>query len=294
MIPRLNLRTEFSFRRAYGRVKQVAERCVEIGATYAGIVDDDGTWGHVQWEKAALEAGLEPLFGLRLAFPTADDRKPSAWLLAEDSAALYRLSSRFPFPPEALADARGVVRMAGNALTDPELFDYIDINQLSRIAARRAVELHKSTGKPLLICPHNDYPAPSDRDAFLAWDDSKRLATQHIMDDDELREAFAFLDDDIWDKAVKATYEVASRVQGVRLRRAPLIHVEGNLAAVIEAGKQYRLREGHISEWTAAYQERLEYEYKLIVEKEFESYFLAVSDMVQWAKTQMLVGPGRG
>jgi DNA polymerase-3 subunit alpha len=43
------------------------------------------------------------------------------------------------------------------------------------------------------------------------------------------------------------------------------------------------------------YEERLEEEIKVIKEKNFASYFLVVSDMVNWAKqNEILVGPGRG
>jgi DNA polymerase-3 subunit alpha len=43
------------------------------------------------------------------------------------------------------------------------------------------------------------------------------------------------------------------------------------------------------------YKERLEEELKVIKEKNFASYFLVVSDMVNWAKqNEILVGPGRG
>jgi DNA polymerase-3 subunit alpha len=44
-----------------------------------------------------------------------------------------------------------------------------------------------------------------------------------------------------------------------------------------------------------AYKERLQEELKVISDKNFASYFLVVSDMVGWAKTnEILVGPGRG
>lgn len=44
-----------------------------------------------------------------------------------------------------------------------------------------------------------------------------------------------------------------------------------------------------------AYWERMEYEYNLIVQKNFVDYFLIVADMVQWAKKKgILVGPARG
>ena len=43
------------------------------------------------------------------------------------------------------------------------------------------------------------------------------------------------------------------------------------------------------------YRNRLEEELKVIKDKNFSSYFLVVSDMVNWAKqNEILVGPGRG
>ena len=43
-----------------------------------------------------------------------------------------------------------------------------------------------------------------------------------------------------------------------------------------------------------AYSERLEYELELIKKKNFEDYFYVISDMVNYAKLHMLVGPARG
>ena len=42
------------------------------------------------------------------------------------------------------------------------------------------------------------------------------------------------------------------------------------------------------------YEERLEKELTLIKEKEFEDYFHIVEDIVNWARSRMLVGPARG
>ena len=46
--------------------------------------------------------------------------------------------------------------------------------------------------------------------------------------------------------------------------------------------------------WNDTYEQRLQYELGLIRSKDFESYFLIVADMVQYAKQHMLVGPSRG
>lgn len=43
------------------------------------------------------------------------------------------------------------------------------------------------------------------------------------------------------------------------------------------------------------YLERLKYEYKVIANMGFEDYFLIVSDLIHYAKTNdVMVGPGRG
>src|SRR5690606_25622258 len=105
--------------------------------------------------------------------PQEDGRKPRCWVLAEDLAAFYRLSSANPTEPQALAQAIGVVRFAGAALTDPATFDYVDINSRSRRQGMRALALARSTGKPLVLTSDNDFPCIEDRDRFRAWDDSK-------------------------------------------------------------------------------------------------------------------------
>src|SRR3990167_4951482 len=42
------------------------------------------------------------------------------------------------------------------------------------------------------------------------------------------------------------------------------------------------------------YHDRLEREFAVIADKQFEDYFLFVGDLVRWPKERMFVGPGRG
>lgn len=294
-IPRLSIRTQFSFRRCYGPTDRVIERLVDLGITQAGIVDDDGTWGHTEWAKLCAKANISPIFGTRLTFPTEDDRKPSSPIIATDLRKFYRFSSTFSGSPESLATREGIIAFSGAALTNPDHFDYVDLDHSSLIAARRAIKLSEKTGAPLVLMPHNDYPFPEDRNKFLAWDDSKRMTTQHIMDNDELRRAYHFLDDAQWATVLENTHQLAERCAGLELPKMPLIHVEGDLNKEIEEGIKYRLEQGHIKEWTHEYQARLEREMVEISRKNFESYFLAVGDMVRWSKDNgVIVGPGRG
>lgn len=294
--PQLRVRTEFSFRAAFGPVPRVAAAVAELGAPAAGIVDG-GTWGHVRWAKAASAAGFKPLFGTEFAVPSPDGRKPQAWALAEDTRAFYRWSTalRRPDadPTELLRGLTGVVRFSGDALTDPETFDYIDLNPTSPLAQRAAMRLHKATGKPLVVTSDNFYPRRTDYAPFMSIGGRESTTPQHLLNEQELRQHIRVLDDAAWAQAIKNTHEVAERCAGALLT-APIIHVDGDLRALAEAGRVRRLSLGHLPAWPQEYEDRLQRELAAIEAKKFESYFIVVGDLIEWAKHRMLVGPGRG
>jgi len=294
--PQLRVRTEFSFRSAFGSVDRVVAALDAIGCDCAAIVDTSGTWGHVSWEKAMLKAGKEPIYGAEFKMTNAvTGRKATYWVLAESLPAFYRFASNPPETEHELAERKaGVVVFAGAALTDPAAFDYVDINPRSRIRTREALALAEKTGKPVVITSDNDYPALADRERFLAWIETQKMTPQHILTVDELRAAMWYVPDHIFADAALTTCELAAKLKGCRMRKAPIISVEGDLPALVAAGKEYRLSRGHIKEWTQEYEARLNRELAMIKEKAFDSYFLVVADMIAWAKQHMLVGPGRG
>lgn len=299
MIIQLRLRSEFSFKKAFGPILRVAQAAKDIGATHAALVDE-GTWGHVRWAKACAKVGITPLFGCEIPVPDPETgHKPAAWVLAADTRALYRLSTAARVEGadvhKLFREAKkGVIRFAGAALTDPREFDYIDINPASPVAQRRALALHEKTGKPLVITSDNAYPKETDKGAFLAMGGRERNTPQHILARSELFDALAtVLTNKQFGDALMNGIKIAKRC-ATSLPTAPLLKVEGDLRKVVEKGRKRRLQLGHLQSWPKEYKLRLDREVKAIEEKEFESYFLVVADLVNWAKQRMLVGPGRG
>lgn len=294
-LPQLRVRTEYSFRKAFGPIPRVVAGLKRVEAAAAGIVDA-GTWGHVKVGKALDAAGIAPLHGSEFIVELDDGRKPAAWALAADPQGFYRLSTRAHAGDvlEALAAGRdAAVRFAGAALEDPELFDYVDLNPSSPLLQRRALALARRTGKPLVVTSDPYFPAPTDAAAYGAIVGSERIAPQHIMTEQELRAVMRFLPDDEWAAAVRNTHEAFERCS-TKLPKASVISVPGDIRALVEAGRQERLARGRIAAWTPEYAARLERELRLVHEKGFESYFIVVADLVRWAKQRMLVGPGRG
>ena len=295
-IPQLRVRTEFSFRQAFGPLPRVAAALAELGNAPAGIVDG-GTWGHVRWAKTAEKAGFKPLFGTELTIPQPDGKKPTAWFLATNTTQFYRFSTGIRAAGADLdalvRNSPGILRFAGSALTDPDTFDYVDMNPASPLAQRTAMQLAQRTGKPLVLTSDNYFPRRSDKTAFMAIIGQERVTPQHLLDEAELRAAIRGLDDEQFRRAVMNTHEAAERCAS-ELPKAPIIHVPGDLRAMAEEGRQRRLRLGHLPDWPQDYAARLERELVAIEAKDFQSYFVVVSDLITWAKERMLVGPGRG
>jgi len=297
-LAQLRIRTEFSFRQAFGPLPRVASALEATGCPAAGIVDDS-TWGHVRWGAALAAVGVKPLFGTTVAVPSPDGaRRPLAWALARETRAFYRFSTAARLPGadvQALFRAGGgaAVRFAGAALTDPEDFDYIDINPGSPVMTARALALAKKTGKPLVVTSDNLYPTPADKAAFQAMGGRERTTPQHILSLDELRIALPELSKAQFNRAIENNLAVAEACASV-LPAAPLIKVKGDFRKMVEAGRKSRLARGHLPGWPPEYAARLKREILAIEAKEYQSYFLVVADLVQWAKKHMLVGPGRG
>ena len=213
-IPQLRVRTEFSFRQAFGPLPRVAAALAELGNAPAGIVDG-GTWGHVRWAKTAEKAGFKPLFGTELTIPQPDGKKPTAWFLATNTTQFYRFSTGIRAAGgdlDALVrNSPGILRFAGSALTDPDTFDYVDMNPASPLAQRTAMQLAQRTGKPLVLTSDNYFPRRSDKTAFMAIIGQERVTPQHLLDEAELRAAIRGLDDEQFRRAVMNTHEAAER-----------------------------------------------------------------------------------
>jgi DNA-directed DNA polymerase III PolC len=295
-IPNLRVRTEFSFKSVFGPVALVSETLAKMKCPAAAMVDV-GTWGHAAWAKQLKKDGVKPMFGVEIVCPRADGKKPSCWALATETKDFYNLSSQALKKDadfdELMRNARGVIRFAGAALMEPDTFDYIDINPASLIKQKQALELHRKTGKPLVVTGDNAYPRTADYAAFMALSGREKLTPQHILSEAELRAALPCLTDAQFAQAVKNSFEIEERCADA-LPTAPIIALDGDLRKIVEEGKTVRLALRHITEWTLEYQSRMEYELSVIELKKFESYFVCVADLMEWAKKRMLCGPGRG
>lgn len=303
----LRVRTEYSFRRAIGRVPDVLARA--DGTAMA--ITDSGTWGHVAFYKAAKAAGINPILGAEiLVVPQPWERKKQMGsvmaLLARDNHGLRELyelmtvandAEHFYFVPRL---SYGEINSVSRHLVVLSGFD-ADVKKLK---PRPNVYLEYSPGAHTwnryiqrlrgwnrVVTANNVYPAADDRQAYeiIIWQPGKaRTSTSllHIANEWELRAEIPEAEAD----AYLNTERIAAECS-VELPQARMVQVNSRQSLrqrCLVGAKRRKLK------LTPAYQSRLKHELEMIESKDFTDYFFVLADMINEAKKKMFVGPARG
>ncbi|MEM9121595.1 MAG: DNA polymerase III subunit alpha [Cyanobacteria bacterium P01_F01_bin.56] len=140
--------------------------------------------------------------------------------------------------------------------------------------------------------------------------EDKRLrysGTEYLKSAEEMRRLFRdHLSDDVIEESIQTTLEVAGKVEeytGIlgqpRIPDFPIPEEfegpEDYMAHVAREGLVQRMKVSNLSEISEEYQERLEYEIKMMIQMGFPTYFLVVWDYIRFARENHIpVGPGRG
>lgn len=305
----MRLRTGFSFRAAVGLVDECIARIGEIGWPVAPITDRASTFGWAKWEKAALAAGMRPIFGVELAVtPSIHAKKPVfdfwTFIATDDLSAVNRLvalaTQQFRYRPLLTYDdamkATGVLKIIGHrtdlaAIVPDESMFYGLGPASSRGHVRRAM----GAGLRLVAVSDNVFPRAGDAgfyETVCGRDASTQTYDQFIQDDDQWR---ASVIDSCSESEVASALatrnELWSRTYPT-IRRAALLSPDKpqTLRQMCESGAA----KCGVDLTDPVYAERLERELYLIAEKRFEDYFYIVADICQWARRHMAVGPARG
>jgi len=306
MKAQLRIRSEFSFRLAFGRAGSVCSRIAELGGEVAAITDRGGTWGHVQFAKAAKKAGIRPLFGVELAVverPTEKEKQSPApfVLIAKSNAGLRRLyetvtlatAQTYYFPRlgySQLADlGREVLIIVPRQADLTRLPHGLPPASVAFVPSPRTAAYAEAGRFPLVAASDNFYPSPADRPAYeivAGRNRDNRTTAMHIVGEDEWLAANPY-----YPSALLNAYRIAAECDA-ELPKASLPALEWpkSLEQLCKEGAKRR----KIDLRKEPYKSRLRRELDLIAEKDFEAYFQIIADLVSYAKGEMLVGPARG
>ena len=297
----MRVRTSYSFKTAVGSLAETYSRLQDIGWSRFPLTDRNSTFGFVKWKKMVSD----PVYGVELAVTRDIGPKPKGrdwwtFLAQDDMKPLHELVLLATSNPggclnyKQALETPGVIRVAGSSVE----LDLIPDTQpifLSPSIPRGMLKAILEKGNPLVASSDNMFPREGDRELYrvalgnnLA---SVQTYPQWLLSDDEFRSALK------WAGSENVETALAKRDQLLAASRATL-----PTAITLVPDKPLTLRE--MCEQGAArkgvdlsdpiYLARLDRELALIEEKAFTDYFCIISDMVQWAKERMVVGPARG
>ena len=297
----LRTRTEYSFRKAYGRINDVIESCPEKSLGIA----DSGTWGHVAFSKACKKAGKKPLFGAEIAIvEDAKERsRQSANYMAfiaknnEGLSEVYDLVTKstskdnfYYFPRMSYEDlfdvSNNVIMISGThpewgllPLSKKENL-YIEINPMS---SPKALEFCKQKGFKPVATSDNYYPKVNERKAYevlVGMNRMERTKPMHLLTDWEILDCIPWIPKE----AIENTYKISDMCE-VNLPTAQMISFspEKTLEQMCIDGAPER----KIDLKDPVYSARLKRELDMIELKQFHDYFYVIADMINYAKQHM-------
>lgn len=311
MLNNIKVRTEYSFRIAYGFIEQVVKT---IPGDAIGICDRHGTWGHVQFAKYCKKYGKKPIFGVELA--TVENAKENQKqettyisFLARNNAGLkelYELATKsteqFYYTPRI--DYNDVLGVSANIFIILSNFtDYMRENEdFRKLYSRENVFLGLSPNTPMnahsyakkmrikcvavsdnYMLKPEDYPAYQILASGAA---ESNINPIHVLDEDEW-ELLGWGDDE----AIANANFIAAECNA-ELPKAEMVHPPrpDTLYNMCVKGAKER----GVDLTNEVYKARLDRELKLIHEKGFDDYFYLIADLCSYSKKHMLVGPARG
>lgn len=291
----------------------VISRLKEINYPCAPISDTGSTFGFNKFTKLAKAQGLRPIYGVELAV--------SVRVLGQDRPVLDRWTFFAKKSLRPLHDliglattncgvdptltysqalkAKGLIKIAGERLQLEELKKYAHDDDfyigLSPSSPKQLCYNAIKCGYKFIATSDNVFPRREDLE-FYRVTLGKRANTQTYPQ--------FILSDKEWHSVLEYVADKKTRDKAIENRNAAMASCTAVMkhATLLVPEKPKTLRQMCIdgAKRTGTnlndkvYKERLNRELALIEEKKFEDYFYVIADMVNWAKSRMIVGPARG
>ena len=310
----LDLWTDYSFMRGYMTPEQALARATKLKSSYLGVTDYCSTWGHIPVGGAAIKAGMKFVPGVTLPVVAELDKDPR-----HDLAAVFprrgALESLYRLVGHAHEQMYMRPRVTWEQLSSPDMmvvaYDVCATNadllesSGALVALRPTDSMIQRAARagefPLALAAAPRYAEAKHRRGFDTMEQATTLARLgetagrvlrpvHMATAGELR-TLLNVDDRVLECAMEQSDAIAHECHLTEFPRASLPPVPGTWT-IEDAVRQGAVERGIPLE--GRYLERVERELEVIKSKGFDPYFYFVANIVRWARTKMLVGPGRG
>ena len=306
----LRTRTGYSFRHSVGHLRDVIARLQKCNYSAAPITDRASTFGWVKWNHLCEDKKIRPVFGIELAVTDSiNAKRPTVdhwvFLAQNDIGDINRLTEiatrQFRYQPlltyEQASHAPGVFKIMGYKSQLDHVEHGTDLFAgLSPACSRGYVTAIKNKKIPFLAVGENVFTIPEQNgfyEVVAGRNSSMQSYPQHILTQDEWEEAVSYVGfsktqlNDIWKNSRQILKNCTAKLKHGKLlapeRPVPLLKMCEKGAEKLGVNLK-----------DSIYRKRLHHELTLIEEKEYEDYFYIVSDICEFARSRMIVGPARG
>lgn len=312
----LKIHTEYSFRYAYGKIKEIVTNSHEV----VSMTDRNTTFGHIPFWKECKKQNKKCILGVELAF--VQDAK-----LKVRQATYY--VTLLAINQKGLSK---IYELTSKASTQKYYFNRLSFKELQKIAEKDVVVIFENSYiaqflknrkntyygiSPMTV--YNDYKAIKDDFNIVAISNNlydvkehealyqiilgyrgkdknsvyeSRTELSHILSEEEWKEELYWLTEEEKKKAIENTSSISSKIDEIEFEKAelPKQGTGKTLRELCIEGCKIR----GIDLTNKDYCKRINKELDLIEQKNYEEYFFLTKDLVDYAKKHMLVGPGRG
>jgi DNA polymerase III alpha subunit len=302
------LRTEFSFGNTFGKIESLANYA--NGAL--GVADLANTFSHIHLEKLSKKNNFKPLYGVRLEVVQDEYIKTRGMygatyiFIAKNQDGLIEINELvrlaydlFYYKPHVSMSA--LKELSNNVIVIAEAFEQEDRIDFFALTPSTSPMLYRAANEfnlPCVYVNNNFYSTPDEKQIYqiiagtqkhgdeYRYNFDNRSHPQHILNEYEFNRFWK-------DKsAIDNTQVIADMCEQFDLKRAPMVRYDG--ARSIEKWCALGAKKLGINLKVGEYAERYKREMLLINEKQYTDYFLIVAEMIEKAKSKMLVGCARG
>jgi DNA polymerase III alpha subunit len=274
------IKTEYSFKEVFVKLEAAIDKAIEIGHKEVCIVDTT-TFGFVKFEKYCKEKGVKAIYGLEV-FVT--DEK----IQSRSKYDTYNIGERILVIAKSQKGIQDLYKLYTKSTEQMYYFNRIFPCDLINIDCIIISDKFDCDYKYSDVCTHT-----------AKYIEREHLSTYQCITGSHgphFKKDLMLTDTDLIDlgyklKQIALKNRIGISIDAIDLPKSGMI-------------KYYKKKSFELECWAGLeklglddkpeYVSRLEFEIDMIKSKDFQDYFLIVSDMIQDAKKKMIVGPGRG
>lgn len=273
------IRSEYSFKEVFYPLEIAVQDALAEGHQAICLIDDT-TFGYIKFEQICKKYRLFPIYGLSALMTDKSEKSRSKYTTCDDSEEVILIAK----DQEGVQDLYKLYQKStenynrGNRLLPQDLFD-TDLIIIGR-------KFFPTIERDAICCHTAKYSLPDDKIVYqlITGDRGIPPIPESYLTDFELIKYYP-------KETVAFKNTIPEMVERVELPKAKMLKYNGKRDFADECWEGLiRIDKPHVPE----YRDRLFYEIEMIKSKNFQDYFMIVSDMIRDAKESMIVGPGRG